>query len=143
MKKSRSWKIIYAVCCLVYMGWMILVGTNEFDRINGQYGRLAEQLDAGRIKSAALEELLAECRKESTLRLDREKDACLSWPPPVVEAREKEIEDRFIRARERGTIKVVFFYTAFVLIFLFAPPFLIYLLIVGIITLKKSITIIR
>ena len=143
MKTIRSWKIIYAVCCLVYMGWMILVGTIEFDRINGQYSRLAEQLDAGRIKSAALEELLAECRKESTLRLDREKDACLSWPPPVVEAREKEIEDRFIRARERGTIKVVFFYTAFVLIFLFAPPFLIYLLIVGIITLKKSIKIIR
>jgi len=143
MKNIRPWKIIYGICCLVYMGWTINVGTNEFDRINGQYRRLEEQLDAGRIKTAALEELIAECRKESTLPLDREEDACLSWPPPVAEAREKEIKERFTRARDRGTIKLLLFYAGFILIFLLAAPLLIYLLIIGVIKLKKSIKIVR
>ena len=73
----------------------------------------------------------------------QKEDACLSWPPAVVEARGKEIEKRFIRAKERGTIKLVLFYTGFVLLFLLGPPFLIYLLIIGIIKLKKYIKIVR
>jgi hypothetical protein len=60
-----------------------------------------------------------------------------------VEAKGKEIEERLVRARERAGIKVVLFYAGFVIIFLLAPPFLIYLLIVGIITLYKNIKIVR
>jgi hypothetical protein len=61
----------------------------------------------------------------------------------VVEAKAREIEERRIRARERGAIKLVMFYTGFVLIFLLAPPVLIYLLLIGIITLYKNIKIVR
>ena len=143
MKKFRHWRIIYAVCCLVYIGWTIDVGTNEFDRINGQYRNLVDQLDAGRIRTKALEELTAECRRESKVRLDRQEHACFSWPPTVVEARGKVIEERLVRAKERGTIKLVLFYAGFVLIFLLGPPLIIYLLIVGIIKLYKSVKIVR
>ncbi len=143
MKKFRHWRIFYAVCCLVYVGWTINVGTNEFDRINSQYRRIVDQLDAGRIRTAALEELIAECRKESTLQTDREEDACFSWPPTVVEAREKAVEERLIRAKERGTIKLVLFYVSFVVFFLLAPPFFIYLLIVVGLKLHSSIKIVR
>ena len=143
MKKFRHWRIIYAICCLVYMGWVIHVGGNEFDRINGQYHRLVEQLDRGRIRAKALEELIAECRRESAVRLDLQEDACTSWPPSMVEAREKTIEERRIRAKERGTIKLLLFYTGFVLIFLLGPPLFIYLLLVGTIKIYKSITIVR
>ena len=143
MKKIRAWKIIYAVCCLAYMGWTINVGSNEFDRINSQYRRLVDQLDEGRIRTKALEELTAEWCRESKVLAGQKEDACLSWPPAVVEARGKEIEKRFIRAKERGTIKLVLFYTGFVLLFLLGPPFLIYLLIIGIIKLKKYIKIVR
>ena len=143
MKIFQKWRIIYAVCSLVYMGWIIHVGANEFDRINGQYRRLAEELDAGRIRTGALEELSAECRRKSRRRTGLEEDGCLSWPPSVMEAREKEIKERRIRARERGVIKLVLFYTGFVVIFLLAPPILLYLLIVGIITLYKNIKIVR
>ncbi|KPJ99381.1 MAG: hypothetical protein AMJ60_05265 [Desulfobacterales bacterium SG8_35] len=139
----RHWKIIYALCSLVYVGWVIHVGANEFDRINGQYRRLAEQLDADRIRSAALEELIAECRRESRGRSGLKEDACLSQPLQMVEARGKVIEERRIRARERGTIKLVLFYAGFMVIFLFAPPIMIYLLIVGIITLYKNIKFVR
>ena len=143
MKKIRKWQIIYTVCCLVYIGWVINVGTNEFDRINSQYRRLVAQLDPGRIRTAALEELIAECHKESMVRADPEENGCLSWPPPVVEVRGKEIEERLIQAKERGTIKLVLFYAGFVILFLLGPPLVIYLLIVGIITLKKYIKIVR
>ncbi|MGB6290767.1 MAG: hypothetical protein WBF36_11620 [Desulfobulbales bacterium] len=143
MKIFRKWQIIYAVCCLVYMGWIIKVGTNEFDRINGQYQRLAEQIDTARVRADALEELSAECRRAQTLRADLKEDACFTWPPSVVAAREKTIEQRRTRARERGLIKLVLFYAGFVLIFLFAPPILIYLLLIGIITLYKNIKIVR
>jgi len=143
MKKPRKWQIIYALCSLVYMGWVMHVGTNEFDRINGQYRRLAAQLDAGRIRTAALEELSAECRKKTRDHSGLEEEACLSWPSRVVETKAKEIEEQRVRARERGVIKLVLFYTGFVLIFLLAPPILIYLLLIGIITLYKNIKIVR
>ncbi len=143
MKKFRHWRIIYAVCCLVYIGWTIDIGTNEFDRINGQYRNLVDQLDAGRIRTEALEELTAECRRESAIRGGRQEKDCSSWPPTVVEARGKVIEERLVRAKERGTIKLVLFYAGFVLIFLLGPPLIIYLLIVGIIKLYKSVKIVR
>jgi len=143
MKKIRMWKIIYAVCCLVYMGWTINVGSNEFDRINSQYSAILDQLDQDRIMTKALEELVDECRKESKMRLDQVENACLSRPPALVEKRGKEIEERLLRGRKRGRIKVVLFYTGFVVIFLFAPLVLIYLLIIGIIKLKENIKIVR
>ena len=143
MKKNQKWKIIFAVCCLFYVGWVIHVGNNEFDRINSQYRRLVAQLDAGRISSVALEELAAECRRVSKGRTDLAKDACHTWPPAVVEAKEKQVAERLLRARERGIIKVVLFYTGFVSIFLLAPPILVYLLINAIILLYKNIKFVR
>jgi len=139
----RHWKVIYAVCSLVYMAWVTNVGTNEFDRINGQHRKLVAQLDAGQIKSGALEELAAECRRKSQENSYLKEDVCLSFPPQAVEAREKVIEERRIRARKRGTIKLILFYTGFVVIFLLAPPTMLYLLIVGVITLYKNIKIVR
>ena len=143
MNKIRLWKIIYALCCLVYMGWTINVGTNEFDRINGQYRRIIHQLEPGRIKTAAVDELTEECRRVSKWQTGLKVEDCYYWPPSRVEKTEKEIEKRLLRAKERGIIKVVLFYTVFVLIFLLAPPTLIYLLILGIIKLKKTIKIAR
>ena len=102
MKKFRKWRIIYWVCCFVYLGWMINLGTNEYDRINSQYRRIANQLDAGRIRTAALEELGTEWCKKSIARPDLKEDACFSWPPVVVEAREKKIEERLGKAKKQA-----------------------------------------
>ena len=143
MKKIREWRLIYVFCCLVYMGWMINLGTNEFARINGQYRLIVDQLDAERIRTEALEELMAECRKESAMRTDRDENTCVAWPPSVVEARVREVKQRLTREKERGTIKLVLFYASFGIFFLLTPPFLIYLLIVGIITLFLNIKIVK
>ena len=143
MKKIfRHWKIIYAVCCLVYMGWMVHVGGNEFDRINGQYRMLVKQLEPDRIRGAALEEMAGECMK-SRSRNGRDEESCSSWEPSLVEARIKSVAERRLKAKQRGFIKNVLFYSGFVLIFLLAPVVLTYLLIVGIILLKKNIKIVR
>ena len=139
-KLFRYWRIIYAVFCLAYMGWVIHAGGNEFNRINSQYKRLVAQLDGDRIRSVALEELTAECLRQERERLDqKKKDDCSTWAPTVVESKEKQVKERVIRAKERGVIKVVLFYMGFVLIFLLAPPILFYLLIVGIIKIFKSV----
>jgi hypothetical protein len=143
MKKIRLWKIIYALCCLVYMGWTINVGTNEFDRINGQYRWIIQQLEPERIKTAAVEELTEECRRVSKWQSGLKVEDCYYWPPPLVEKKEKELIERLTLARKRATIKVVLFYTGFLLIFLLAPPILIYLIIIGIIKLKNNIKIVR
>jgi hypothetical protein len=139
----RHWKIIYVVCALAFMSWVLHVGTNEFDRINSQYRRLGAQLDAGRIKSGALEELTSECRRKSGGSAGLEEHACLSFPPQALEAREKAITEHRKRAKEKGTIKLVLFYTGFVVIFLLAPPALIYLLLAGVIALYKNIKFVR
>jgi len=143
MKKSRKWQLVYAACCLVYMVWLINVSAFEFDRINKQYRRIAVQLDDNRIKSAALEDLTAECRRKSLRWPARDEGACASWPGPVVEAREQEIIEQVSRAKKRALVKLAMFYTVFVGFFLLAPPFLIYLIIVGIIKIYQDIKIVK
>ena len=145
MKKLfQYWRIIYAVCCMVYMGWVIHAGNNEFNRINSQYGRLVAQLDEDRIRSAALDELTADCLRKEKERLEKKKkDDCSTWAPTVVESKQKQVKERFTRAKERGVIKVILFYIGFVLIFLVAPPALLYLIIVVIIKIFKSVQFVR
>jgi hypothetical protein len=144
MKKIfRHWKIIYALCCLVFISWMVHVGGNEFDRINGQYRRLVRQLEPSLIRSAAVAELTAECRSEPRQRTGLEEDDCSTWASQVVEARMKEVAERHLLAKRRGTVKLVLFYTGFVAIFLLGPVFLLYLLIVAAILLYKNIKIVR
>lgn len=144
MKKIfRHWKIIYVISCLVYVSWMIHVGGNEFDRINGQYRRLAKQLEPARIRTAALEELVSECRKDSRQLIGQGEVDCTSWKPAVVKARMQVIAERQLLAKQRGTIKLVLFYTGFVVIFLLAPVILLYLLIAAGILLYKNIKIVR
>jgi hypothetical protein len=143
MKIFRHWRIIYAVCCIIYVGWVIHVGGNEFDRINSQYRNLVVQLDGNKINAVAVEELVTECSRAAKDRLDLQEDDCSSWPPHVVEARAKMIEERLFQARKRGRIKLVLFYTGFVLIFLLGPPLIIYLLLVAVIKVWKSIKIVK
>ena len=142
MKKIQLWKILYTLCCLVYMGWTINVGTNEFDRINGQYRWIIQQLEPERIKIAAVGELTEGCRRESKWQTDLKEEDCYYWPPALLHKTEKEIEKRLLRAKKRSTLKLALFYTGFVLIFLLAPPILLYLFIIGIIKLKNNIKIV-
>ncbi|MBU0485071.1 MAG: hypothetical protein KKB30_11235 [Proteobacteria bacterium] len=142
MKNYRKWQLVFAVVCLVYIGWMIKVGTPEFHRLSNQYKHLVVQLDSERIRAVALAELAAECRRELALPLQNQ-EKCSSWPTPVIEAKKRQIEERLLQAKQRAIMKRVLFYTIFVVFFLLTPPFLIYLLIVVFIMIFRNIKIVR
>jgi hypothetical protein len=130
----RHWRVIYLIASLIFMGWVIHVGENEFDRINSQYRRLVAQLDDDRVRKAAVEELLAECLREARERPDLKEGTCESWPDLVVDTKALAIKERRIQAKERGVVKVVLFYFWFVVI---------YLLLVGAIRIYRSIKFVR
>jgi hypothetical protein len=122
---------------------MIDVGSNEFDRINSQYRRLTAQLDEGGIRTAAVEELTEECRRESRYLTGKDAAGCSSWSPAAVGTKARIIEKRRLRARDRGTVKLVLFYAFYVVIFLLGPPILVYLLIIAILALYRNIRFVR
>jgi hypothetical protein len=140
MKKIfRHWKIIYLVCCLIFTGWMIHAGHNEFDRINGQYHRLRLLVEPARIKEAAIEDLIADCQKILQQHSGYHEDDCADPKPQDVKAKVNLIKEERNRARQRGLVKLVLFYVGFVTIFLLAPMILVYLFIAAILLLKKHI----
>ena len=144
MKKVLlHWKSIYMVCCLVYLGWMIQVSQSEFNKINRQYRVLVNQLEQDRIRNVALDELAVECRSELWEQNTVKEDACSAWSPEVIEAKSNKVKERMEQARERGFLKVVLFYSSFVIFFLLIPPLFIFLFILGIIALCKNIKIVK
>lgn len=141
MKKIfRHWKVIYLVCSLVYMGWIIHVGNIEFYRINSQYRALVAGLEPSRIKTAAVDELTAECFRDlRQQRIAEEKSRCSSWSPALVETKIREIKERRTLAKKRGLNKVILFYAGYITIFLIGPPVFIFLLLAGAIKIYKSV----
>jgi hypothetical protein len=142
-KIFRHWKILYAVCCLVYTGWMIQVADVEFYRINSQYRQLKAQLHPDRVRQDALEELIRECYQKNMVGGSYEMIDCSTFPDRILEDKIAAVEKRYLEAKQRGTVKATLFYTGFVLIFLLAPMILGYLLIAAIILLYKNIKIVR
>ncbi len=144
MKKIfRHWKSIYLVCCLVYVGWVMHVGQAEFSKVNRQYRVLVSRLEPDLIRTAALEELGAECRRELRQRGILQEDGCAGWSAEVVAAKSTTVADRMEQDRERGLLKVILFYSTFVVIFLLLPPLFLYLFILAIVTLCKNIQLVR
>lgn len=159
--KRRTWHLIYAVCCLVYMGWVSYLSSNDFDRIIREYRRAGEQVESGRVRSTALEELRKECRKKYEMQVQdiitaengfqeslieeegRPDGDCVSWPSAVVEAREMEVRERLVERRERAGWKLLLFSLSFVVIFLLIPPVVFYIFAVLVVKLFKSVKIVR
>jgi hypothetical protein len=160
-KKRWAWRLFYAVCSLVYMGWVSYLGSNDFTRVQREYRRARSQVESSRIHSAALQELSAECRQRSEMQVKAENATgnelpgisieegipadreCLSWPPAVVEAREAEIRERLLERQKRAGWKLLLFSMFFVIIFLIIPPAVIYLFAAFITKLFSSIKIVR
>jgi len=137
------------------------LGANDFDRVHREYRRVGDQVEPGRIHAAALQELLAECRKRSARQpvdvpaagnelqtgLTGEGDPaardCLSWPAAVVQAKEAEIRERLVERQKRAGWKLLLFSLFFVVIFLIFPPGLVYFFVVVTAKLFRSVKIVR
>ena len=153
LKKSRIWRISYAVCCLIYVVWVVQLSLNNFDMVHSDYRRNEKSLQPAQIKEIALQELVSQCRKElkrsgrhssdgdkSSVATD---DTCLSWPAAVLEQRQNAVERRLAEEQSRGIGKLVVFYVFFGIIFLILPPVLLYLLLSLFIWIFKTIKIAR
>ncbi len=154
-KKQRTWQLIYAVCCLVYIVWVSYQGSFDLGRVHGDYRRIGEQMEPDRILTAALQELSTECRK----RAAEQKTAvpgtdngltgvivdqgCNSFPAAVVEAREAAIGERLAERHRRVSKKLLLFGVFFVVVFLIIPPVLVYCLAVVVVKVFQAIKIVR
>jgi hypothetical protein len=159
--KHRAWRLLYAICCLIYVGWVTSLSSHDFDRILREYRRIGRQMESGRIQAAARQELIDECRRQSDMERGGKNFAangrrggltghgapvdleCRSWPPEAVEAKMVQVSERLQERRHRVVRKLLLFSLLFAVIFLFVPPAFIYLLIVGIIKLFRHIRFVR
>lgn len=151
--KRLDWRIGYAGCCLIYVVWMVYLSLNNFSMVHGDYRRGTEQLQPERVKELALRELVNQCRGElkgaghlepvdDTVSVAAD-DACLSWPPAVLLAREKIVAKRLAADQGGGGRKLVVFYVFFGVFVLILPPLILYLLLSLFIWIFKSIKIER
>ncbi len=128
--KRRGWRIGYLICCLIYVGWVVRLSGNDFERMHRQYRETAARLAPAQSREIARQEVIADCR-EAQERMGRFEDQkCLAVSPADLERREKVVVKRLIGERHRSFRKLIVFYATFVIIFLLAPPLLLYGLIV-------------
>lgn len=141
--KRQLWRIGYAVCCLFYVAWVVLLSLDNFDMVLSDYRRARERLQPVRIEAIALQELVEQCLKKAGTvdpgGLVAAEHDCLIWPAGVIIDRQQAVAERLGAERSRTFRKLVVFYFSFGVIFLLLPPTLLYLLLVFFIWLFKSI----
>jgi len=153
LKKSRTLRAGFAVCCLVYVVWVVYLGLNNFGMVHSDYRRAGERLQPERIREIAFQELVDQCRRESK-RLGRPRsaevesvtgaeDPCLSWPENVLEERQKTVAKRLLDEKSRSGRKLVLFYVFFGIVFLILPVVSIYLLLSFFIWLWRNLQFVR
>ena len=159
--KPWAWRFLYAVCCLVYMGWVGYQGSFDFNRVLREYRRAADQVEPGRIRTVVLQELMAECRQRTEMQAGARKGTenklpsilieegvpadqdCLSLPPTQVETRGAQIRERLLDRQKRAGRKLMLFSFFFVVIFLIFPPVIIYVFALFLVKLFRSVKIVR
>jgi len=143
------------------MGWVGYLGSFDFNRVLREYQRAVDKAEPGRIRSAAVAELVAECRQQSAIQagasnttekgpksimIDKgvpaEQD-CLSIPPEKIKARQTEVRERLLDRQKRAGRKLLLFSLFFVGIFLLFPPVIVYVFAVLFVKLFRSVKIVR
>ena len=148
-----NWRIVYAVCCLVYVGWVVYLSLNNFGMVHKQYRQARENLQPTRIEEIATKELVDKCRKKLK-RSDRHpsvydmtsgvaEDPCLSMPAAVLEERKKTVEEHLVEDKSRVRRKLVWFYITFGVVFLILPVTFVYMLVSFCIWLFRNIKLVE
>ena len=137
--KKLAWRVIYVICSLVYMAWVVYLSQFNFGLVHRDYRRADNKLQPETIEAVALQELFDRCIKE----LGREESACQSWPAEVVADQQKIVLEMFENERSRMVRKLVLFYIYFGVIFLILPPLILYMTITILIRIYKSIKFVK
>jgi hypothetical protein len=140
--KTPSWRIGFAVFCLVYTVWVVYLSFDNFDKVHSEYRSVSMRLKPSRINDTALQELVDKCRKDSRRelkRIDRYRkssseystesdDPCLSWPKSILEERQQKITEKLVIQKGKFKRKIIVFYISFSFFFLILPMVFLYLL---------------
>lgn len=146
-----SWRAIFAAFCLLYTAWVVFLGLGNFAKVHGEYRRVRESQQPTRIERIALQELVGECRRAeeragrggaNDVPIAAEED-CRSFPPPVLEARKKNIAVNLQAEEKRFLRKLVVFYAGFGLFFVVLPLGLLYLLLSFLVWLFKDMKFVK
>ena len=152
-RQGRFWWIAYALCCLVYMVWMVRLGQHDLGMVHSQYQQAGARLQPEHIRKKALQELVDQCRQDARVRggpgstgnaaIATAEDPCRSWPPAVLERQQHSVQERLAREKSRAQRKLVLFYGAFVIVFLLLPPLILFLPLSAVIWVIKRIRLAR
>jgi hypothetical protein len=137
------WRLGYVICCLIYAVWVIHLSVNDFDRIHRQYRETGARLAPSRSREIARQELIADCREEQVQLGRFEDEKCLTVLPADLEQKEKTVVKGLIDERHRALRKLIVFYATFVVIFLLAPPLLLYGLIIFFINVFLNVKVVK
>jgi len=140
---GRRWRIGYAVCCLIYVAWVILLGVNDFQKVHRQYRQTGERLEPARVREITRRELIDECREAAVRAGNFNDEGCLAVPSAILNERQRTVDDRLIDERNRAGRKLLLFYVFFVSLFLVAPPLVFYWLLVLFIRAVSKVRIVK
>ena len=152
-QKKLPWRVVYAVCCLLYVAWMVHLSFNNFAMVHRDYRRAGERLQPVQVAKIALRELVDQCHQD-TLPGDQlrwatvkgavaDEDACLHWPTTVLVQRQEVVTERLLAQRDLAGRKLVLFYGSFGTVFLILPPVLLYLLLSSIAWIFRNLKVVK
>ena len=147
--KRLDWRLGFAVGTLVYVAWVLPLGLHDFEKVHRVYRQAAERLHLAKVEVIARQELIEQCKREAMVGEDFRpsgnkaagiaEPACLSWPAAVLEQKQRAVTERLIAERSRAARKLGLFYFTFVVIFLVLPPLVMYLWLVLLIRIFRSV----
>lgn len=153
--KGYNWRIGYAIFCLLFGGWVIYLGLDNFDKVHSEYRQSVNRLHPDQIRKIAARQLTDQClnklkhrgisREDGTIAASAGagEAACLSFPQPVREEQEKTVGQQLQIEKKRLLRKLVVFTISFALFFLALPLFLLYLLLAFLIWVFRDMKFIR
>ena len=146
--KGMSWRLGYAVFCLVYAAWVAYLGLDNFDKVHGEYRQARENLLPAETEKIALEELADQCRREAKRRgrsraVGDYENPCLTFPETVLAERKKDVTTHLLAEEKRFRRKLAVFYGTFAVFFVVLPLVCFYLLLAFLIWVFRDLKFVK
>lgn len=148
-----NWRFGYALFCLLFAGWVVYLGQDNFAKVYGEYQRARENQQPAQVERITRQELAAECRRAEQ-RSNRSRsargpdpavseDACRSFPAAALDDRKKDVAAN-LRAEEKLFLrKLVVFSLTFAIFFVVLPLGCLYLFLSFLIWLFKDMKFVK
>jgi hypothetical protein len=148
-----NWRYGYVLFCLLFAGWVVYLGQDNFAKVYGEYQRAREHQQPTQVEKIARQELAAEClraakrsgRSRSASDPDPavSEDLCRSFPAAVLEERKRTVAENLRTEEKLFLRKLVVFCLTFAIFFVALPLGFLYLLLAFLIWLFKDMKFVK